>query len=173
MHFTYGGIPVVNGSFSQSSLLLNRLLIKETHAALGSPVSVLDLYCGSGNLSLTLPKTIEVMGMDHNKYGVNAAYLKRKGAYMVGGESKMKKIIAKGEVDTILLDPPRAGAKSLMPAIAESTVRAIVYVSCDPPTLARDLKVLAAGGWKLTSCTAIDMFPNTPHVETVCRLERG
>ena len=85
----------------------------------------------------------------------------------------MKKIIAKGEVDTILLDPPRAGAKSLMPAIAESTVRAIVYVSCDPPTLARDLKVLAGGGWKLTSCTAIDMFPNTPHVETVCRLERG
>ena len=172
MHFAYAGIPVVNGTFAQSSLLLNRLLIKETHAALGTPVSVLDLYCGSGNLSLTLPKTIEVIGMDHNKYGVKAADLKRKGAYLVGGEVKMKKLIAKGEVDTILLDPPRAGAKALVPALADSNVRAIVYVSCDPPSLARDLKILTQANWKLTQCTALDLFPNTPHVETVCRLER-
>ena len=173
MHFAYAGIPVVNGTFAQSSLLLNRLLIKETHAALGTPVSVLDLYCGSGNLTLTLPKSIDVVGMDHNKYGVKGADLKRKGAYLVGGETKMKKLIAKGEVDTILLDPPRSGAKALVPALAECSARAVVYVSCDPPTLARDLKVLAQGGWKLTQCTALDLFPNTPHVETVCRLERG
>jgi len=48
-----------------------------------------------------------------------------------------------------------------------------VYVSCDPATLARDLKGLSDGGWKLDRVRALDLFPNTPHVETVCRLTRG
>ncbi len=168
--FRFDGAPVVNGAFSQSSLLLNRLLVRTTHEMIGEAASVLDLYCGSGNLSLGLPGSIEVSGMDHNKAGVHAANRLRPGAYRVGGETKMRKLLAKGEQATVLLDPPRAGAKALLPALCESTARAIVYVSCDAATLARDLKALAAAGWKVERAAAMDLFPNTPHVEVVCRL---
>jgi 23S rRNA (uracil1939-C5)-methyltransferase len=170
--FKFEGVPIVNGAFSQSSLLLNRVLVKTVHDMIGKPVSVLDLYCGNGNLTLGLPDSVGVLGMDHNKVAVKAAWSMKRGNYVTGGESKMRKLIAKGEADTIVLDPPRAGAKTIMPAIAESHARSIVYVSCDPATLARDVKVLGEKGWKITKATAVDMFPNTAHVETVCRLER-
>jgi 23S rRNA (uracil1939-C5)-methyltransferase len=70
--------------------------------------------------------------------------------------------------DTIVVDPPRTG---LSPAALEGVLRweaaRVVYVSCDPPTLARDAKMLLAGGCQLTSLEAFDFFPNTPHVETL------
>lgn len=170
--FDFDGIPVVNGAFSQSSLLLNRLLRGTVHEFAGSPVSVLDLYCGSGNLSLGFPDRTEVAGIDHNKIAVKAAHRTGRGAYIAGNEHKMIKRIAEGQWDTILLDPPRAGAKPLVPALAGSSARSLIYVSCDPATLARDLKGLYAGGWRLAQIRALDLFPHTPHVETVCLLKR-
>ncbi len=59
-----------------------------------------------------------------------------------------------------------------MPALAHSTTGKIVYVACDPATLARDLKMLGEGGWRLDRAIAVDLFPHTPHVETVCLLTR-
>jgi 23S rRNA (uracil1939-C5)-methyltransferase len=172
-YFLFDGAPIVNGCFSQSSLPLNRLLVKAAQAAMGKPVSVLDCYCGNGNLSIALPERCEVVGMDHNRDATRAARKISERDYRKGDEEKMRALIGKDQWDVILLDPPRTGAKELMPALAASHARALVYVSCDPATLARDVKTLAAEGWKLTQCTAIDMFPNTPHVETVARLERG
>jgi 23S rRNA (uracil1939-C5)-methyltransferase len=55
--------------------------------------------------------------------------------------------------------------------ITPERAESVVYISCDPATLARDLKTLTGHGWKLARVAAVDMFPNTPHVETVCRLE--
>ena len=75
--------------------------------------------------------------------------------------------------DVLVLDPPRVGVESgLREVIATSGPRRCVYVSCDPATLARDLRVLAEGGYRLQSVRAFDLFPQTPHVETIARLER-
>lgn len=170
--FRFDGVPIVNGAFSQSSLLLNRLLVETVREYLGTPPSVLDLYCGSGNFTVALPESISVTGIDHSKPAIKAGYAARPGAYVTGGEAKMCARIGQGEAATILLDPPRTGAKALLSALCASTARSLVYVSCDPATLARDLKELLAGGWRLRTVTAVDMFPNTPHVETVCALDR-
>ena len=73
--------------------------------------------------------------------------------------------------DAVILNPPRAGVDARVTSALEkatSAVRAIVYVSCDPATLARDLSRLP--GWKIAKLTAFDMFPQTAHVETVCEL---
>ncbi len=76
-------------------------------------------------------------------------------------------------VDFLLLDPPRTGAENKdIQGILNLRPRKISYVSCDPATLARDLKKLIAGGYKLESVVAFDMFPQTHHVETVARLTR-
>lgn len=171
--FDFDGVPIVNGGFSQSSLLLNRMLVATVKEFVGTPNTVLDLYCGNGNLSLGLPKKIEVTGLDHNKIAVKAASWKGRGTYQAGQENKMIKKIEENAWECIVLDPPRAGAKPLVPALAKSKAETIVYVSCDPATLARDLKGLSDGGWKLDRVRALDLFPNTPHVETVCRLTRG
>lgn len=74
--------------------------------------------------------------------------------------------------DLILLDPPRAGAQGAVKLIAELNARYISYVSCDPTTLARDLRSLCDAGYKLNRVSAFDLFPQTYHIETVVRLER-
>lgn len=170
--FLFDETPIVNGTFSQSSLLLNRRLVSVAHQYIGGAVSVLDLYCGNGNLSMGLPDKCEVVGVDHSKDAVKAARSASKRDYRTGNENKMKRLIKEDSWDIILLDPPRTGAKSLMHFLGLSQARAIVYVSCDPATLARDVKMLGAEGWQVKHATAVDMFPYTHHVETVCRLER-
>jgi 23S rRNA (uracil1939-C5)-methyltransferase len=69
--------------------------------------------------------------------------------------------------DAVLLDPPRAGAAEAVPLLLSLAPRRIVYVSCHPATLARDLARLAAGGYRLSDVRAIDAFPQTWHVETI------
>jgi len=171
--FVFDGRPIVNGTFSQSSLLLNRMLIKRVERAIGKAPTVLDLYCGNGNLSIGLPKKTEVLGLDHNRFATRAAERIRRRAYRSGGEREMENAIKHNAHEAIILDPPRSGAKALAPALASSKARKLVYVSCDPATLARDLRVLLGGGWQVKEVTALDLFPNTAHVETVCVLERG
>src|SRR5439155_17970559 len=75
------------------------------------------------------------------------------------------------QIDFLVLDPPRAGAESrVIAAVLDLKPRRISYVSCDPATLARDLKKLIAGGYQIASISAFDMFPQTHHVETVVHL---
>jgi len=76
--------------------------------------------------------------------------------------------------DCIVVDPPRKGMyPDALDNIVEMNPRRIVYVSCDPATLARDVKLLAEKGYSITKGTAVDMFPRTHHVETVVALERS
>jgi 23S rRNA (uracil1939-C5)-methyltransferase len=76
--------------------------------------------------------------------------------------------------DFVLLDPPRAGAESaVIKGILDVAAPRVTYVSCDPATLARDLKKLIAGGYAIESLRAFDLFPQTHHVETVVRLQLG
>jgi 23S rRNA (uracil1939-C5)-methyltransferase len=73
-----------------------------------------------------------------------------------------------GRAATIVVDPPRTGiSREAMTAVVRAGATRIVYVSCDPATMARDARRLADGGYELTSLTAFDLFPNTPHVESL------
>jgi 23S rRNA (uracil1939-C5)-methyltransferase len=165
--FLFDGIPIVSGGFSQASLLLNRVLVRVVRDAIGDSASLLDLYCGSGNFSLSLPADWRVLGLDRHAPSIAAAHAVGRHDYTVGDESAFVRAIAREPWEAILLDPPRQGARAIVPALAQSSASRLVYVSCDPATLARDSKALLAGGWTLARLTAVDMFPNTAHVECV------
>jgi len=171
--FRFDGRNIVNGTFSQSSLLLNRVLVEVVAQEAGDAARVLDLYCGNGNLSAGLTKARHIVGLDHNRHAVNAAAGDGHGDYRTGDEAAFAAALRDGPWDVILLDPPRAGAKAIIPALADARADRMVYVSCDPATLARDVQHLASKGWRIARVTAVDMFPNTWHIETVCRMERG
>ena len=170
--FLCDGVPVVNGSFAQSSLLLNRLLVRHVHALIGDARSVLDLYCGCGNFSLALADGRRIVGLDHDGAAIMAADRRDRGEYRVGDEEEFKTHIGDSAWDVILLDPPRAGAKRIMRTLATCDAEAIVYISCDPATLARDAAVLVRGGWSVDGLTVVDMFPHTAHIECVARFRR-
>lgn len=171
--FVFDGLPVVNGAFSQSSLLLNRLLTRVVRDALKGCHRVLDLYCGNGNFSATLPESACVLGMDHNRSAVAAANTIRPDAYRVASEGGFAHALRSSPWDAVLLDPPRTGAKAIAHELASAGAGRVVYVSCDPATLARDAKTMVQAGWRVDSVTAVDMFPHTAHVESVCVLVRA
>lgn len=170
--FVFDGAPVVNGAFAQASLLLNRLLMRTVDEYVGGADSLFDAYCGSGNLSLPLAGRMRVAGMDHHRPAIAAAAALDAGAYRVGGEPDMARAIAGESWGVVLLDPPRQGAKALMPALGRCAAGAIVYVSCDPATFARDAAALHGAGWRIERLCVVDLFPHTPHIETVCRFVR-
>jgi 23S rRNA (uracil1939-C5)-methyltransferase len=171
--FLFDGAPIVCGGFSQSSLLLNRMLVKAAHDALGEGATLLDLYSGSGNFSLPLAQGRAVKGIDHNRAAIAAAQATGRGSYDAGDEGAFVRAIGSDAWDAILLDPPREGAKAIMHALAGSRSGRIVYVSCDPATLARDARVLVDAGWAIESVDAVDMFPQTAHVEVVAAFARA
>ena len=170
--FVFDGVPIVNGAFSQASLLLNRLLVGVVARMAAGASRVLDLYCGNGNLSLGLSEASRVLGIDQSRVAVEAANAAGRGEYRTGGETEFRRAL-KEPWDVVVLDPPRTGAKGVAEVLAGSACGRIVYVSCDPATLARDLKTITARGWRLAEAVALDLFPNTAHVETVCLLERA
>ena len=141
---------------------------------------VADLYCGAGTISLLLAQRARrVIGIEI----VPQAILDAEENARVNGVSNAEFHAAPAEVllpqlvaqglrpDVIVLDPPRKGCEEpVLRAIAQAAPRRVVYVSCDPATLARDLKLLSALGYSPTACQPVDMFCYTSHVETVCLL---
>jgi len=170
--FIMDGVPVVNGAFCQSSLRLNRILRERVTRELVGARTVLDCYCGNGNLTLDIAGRTAVTGLDHNTAAVEAARSTGAGDYRVGDETDMAEIIVSGQFDAIVLDPPRTGARRLAAALAGCRASSIVWVSCDAATLARDLRVVLASGWTPREHVVIDLFPYTPHAEILCVLER-
>ncbi|HRK34703.1 MAG TPA: class I SAM-dependent RNA methyltransferase [Candidatus Hydrogenedentes bacterium] len=169
--FIFDGVPVVCGAFAQGSLLLNRLLRDHVTQCIGGASSVLDLYCGTGNFSLALEA--EVLGIDHNRASITAAVSMAKGEYRVGGEADLQAAISSRKWDAIVLDPPRDGAKNIALALAQCDAGVIVYVSCDPATLARDARILHGAGWQVDTAAVVDMFPHTAHIESVLSFKRA
>ena len=142
--------------------------------------SVLDLYCGVGLFTLPLARTFDrVVGVEANSVATRYARRNLQRAGLMNASVITASVTdwfrrdagAKLPVDFVLLDPPRAGAESaVIKGILYLEPAQISYVSCDPATLARDLKKLVASGYTVGSVAAFDLFPQTHHVETVVRL---
>ena len=142
---------------------------------------LLDLYCGNGNFSLPLAAEVaSVIGIEENADSVLAAEHNRdinKVAnvrfFCDDAGSGVERLLAEGEkFDTVLLDPPRSGAADVVAGIARLQPGKIIYVSCDPSTLARDCGLLTDGGYRVVASVPVDMFPQTFHIESVTLLSR-
>lgn len=144
--------------------------------------TVLDLYCGTGTISLCLAKRAKkVYGAEIVEDAVlnarqNAEENGIKNAeFILGDAADAAASLSKSGIrpDAVVVDPPRKGlSESVIDTIAEMSPSRVVYVSCDPGTMSRDLKRFKGHGYALSYGTAVDMFPRTSHVETVCLLSK-
>ena len=143
----------------------------------------IDVYCGTGTISMILSKRAKhVTGIENIKPAVEdaARNAERNGAgnadfICADAAEALPELIEKGtRPDVIVIDPPRKGCdKAVLNAITGSAVQRVIYVSCDPATLARDVRILVDGGYSIQKVQPIDMFPQTAHVETVVLLSKG
>lgn len=164
--------------FVQINDVVNQQMIAQALALLElQPTDrVLDLFCGIGNFSLPLAKhCASVIGVEGDELAVaqankNAAENKILNATFFCEDlsrSSYDTAWSTQPIDKILLDPPRSGAKELMPWIAQTHARRIVYISCNPATLARDALSLTQQGYTLIKAGVMDMFPHTQHTEAM------
>jgi 23S rRNA (uracil1939-C5)-methyltransferase len=170
--------------FIQVNGEVNRKLVELGVAALdvGAEDDVLDLFSGLGNFTLPLARKVKtVTGVEGEAALIvrarrnaelnsidNASFAQ---ADLFG--EKQHGDWAKRRYAGILLDPPRAGAREIIALFPRFEARRIVYVSCHPATLARDAKLLAEQGWRLTRAGVLDMFPHTAHVESMAVFDRS
>ena len=172
------------------------------YAALTGKETLLDLYCGVGTIGIWMAdKAEKVIGIESVKPAVidanrnsvinniiNTRYICGKAEEELPGMMGLAKLWKWNEVnerverkpeitiehaDVAVLDPPRAGCEEvLLEAVVKAAPDRIVYVSCDPGTLARDIKYLSANGYEFIECTTVDQFPWTSHIEVVAKIQR-
>jgi 23S rRNA (uracil1939-C5)-methyltransferase len=168
--------------FVQANPDINRELINRLISCDIAGKNVLELYCGIGNLTVPMAAArARVTGVEASRTSVedagkNVAALGFTDVKFMTGKADAvlsDRSISQMKWDVIVLDPPRTGARTVVEQISDFTADEIIYISCSPPTLARDLSVLTERGWRLVSAVPLDMFPQTFHVETLCRLKRG
>ncbi|HKW90285.1 MAG TPA: 23S rRNA (uracil(1939)-C(5))-methyltransferase RlmD [Methylomirabilota bacterium] len=172
-----------NSFFQTNTRQAERLfeLVVDSTGLTGSE-TVFDLYSGTGAISLLLARRcrwvygIELAQAAVDDAGVNAAANGVGNCTFLCGEVRfaLPALIAKGvTAEVVVADPPRAGFHpKALHALITLGARRIVYVSCNPTTLARDVGELVRGGYRLDWVQPVDMFPHTPHIEAVARLER-
>ena len=163
----------------QTEILYNKAL---EYADLSGEEIVFDAYCGTGTISLFLSqKAKKVYGVEIVPEAIkdaieNAKQNNIENVEFIVGESEkvIPELIRNGiRADIVVVDPPRKGCeRELLEAISVMKPRKIVYVSCDPATLARDLGILTEFGYRAVEIQPVDMFPQTAHVESVARIER-
>ena len=166
-------------SFFQANRYLLPALVAAVTAEVLPDGAVLDLYAGVGIFSVALGgmgrdgiMAVEGDASSGSDLTVNARQFA--GSVRAVIES-VEAFLADSSLapSTVIVDPPRTGiSKDAMHAVGRLNARRVIYVSCDPPTMARDLARLLAAGYRLTSLRAFDLFPNTPHVECVAVLDR-
>jgi 23S rRNA (uracil1939-C5)-methyltransferase len=157
--------------------------VRSGDGARGAPERFVELYCGIGFLTLPLARRgLRGVAIESDRSAVAdlACNLASAGltdrVEVIAGRVETRRDLARRfeASDLLLVDPPRAGlAARVRDAIVSSGPPRIVYVSCDPATLARDLRLFSEAGYALASFRAFDLFPQTPHVEVVVRLERA
>jgi 23S rRNA (uracil1939-C5)-methyltransferase len=172
--------------FTQVNVSINRLLIRRSMQLLDPQPGerIADLFCGLGNFSLPIARRgAHVIGVEGSaalvkRAGENAAAngLADRSEFAVANlfEATPESLAALGRLDKMLIDPPREGAMAVVKALDENAPRRIVYVSCNPSTLARDAGVLTQEkGYRLVGAGVANMFPHTSHVESIALFERG
>jgi 23S rRNA (uracil1939-C5)-methyltransferase len=170
--------------FTQVNPAMNRILVSRAVRLLDPQPGerVADLFCGLGNFSLPLAaRGAQVVGFEGSRQLVERARENSAANGLVAQFEVMDllkpNLAPFGPFDRILIDPPREGAIELVKALPvggnEGWPRRIVYISCDPATLARDAGVLVhTRGWRLAAAGVVNMFPHTAHVESVALFER-
>lgn len=171
-------------SFFQVNPHMTEVLYKKAleYADITADNDVLDIYCGIGTISLCAAKNakrvigVEIVSqaIENAKYNAAANNISNAEFYASSAEKAVPELLRnKIRPDIVILDPPRKGsdAKTLN-AILSAAPKRIVYVSCNPSTLARDARALADGGYNITKACAVDMFPRTSHVECVALIKR-
>lgn len=168
--------------FTQVNLAVNRQMVARAVALLDIDPSdeVFDAFCGIGNFSLAISRFAKkVTGAEQSASSIARA---RENARLNGVENvsfvvedlqlETSEINGLEGANKVLLDPPRSGAEAMVKRLAGSNVVRVVYVSCNPETLARDIGILENQGFELRSAGIIDMFPHTTHVESMALLVR-
>ncbi len=171
--------------FTQVNLSVNRKMTKLAIDLLDLQPGerVLDLFCGLGNFSLPLARQVGETGFVIGVEGSSEMTQRAKMNATANGlhhtdffaQDLTKDFSSEpwvGQVDALLIDPPRSGALEVMQYLDKFNAKRIVYVSCNPITLARDTAVLLEKGYKLTHAGVMDMFPHTGHVESIARFEK-
>lgn len=166
------------GGFAQVNPEQNRAMVAAVLAAAGlsGTERVLDLYCGVGNFSLPLARRAGwVVGVEEYAPAIAdaKANARRNAIDNVGffSESAEGAIQRHGPFDVVVLDPPRTGACPVMRELLAMRPRRILYVSCDPVTMTRDLQPLVHSGYRVVSARPYDFFPQTWHVESLTVLD--
>lgn len=171
------------GDFTQVNADINRRMIVQAIQLLDLQPEdrVLDLFCGLGNFSLPMARRCQsVCGVEGSQDMVNRAAENARQNAIENTEFYAADLFtdfdqnswARPVYDKVLLDPPRSGALELVSRIRDLSPQTIVYVSCNPATLARDAAELNKQGYRLTHAGIMDMFPHTGHVESMARFER-
>ncbi|NSL56537.1 23S rRNA (uracil(1939)-C(5))-methyltransferase RlmD [Uliginosibacterium aquaticum] len=172
--------------FTQVNVDINRILMRKAMALLDPQPGerIADLFCGLGNFSLPIAaRGASVVGVEGSVAMVRRATenaelngLAERCDFRAANlfEATPKSIAALGKLDKLLIDPPREGAIAVCQALGEQAPRRIVYVSCNPATLARDAALLVGEkGYRLISAGVANMFPQTSHVESIALFERS
>ncbi|MCA2416604.1 23S rRNA (uracil(1939)-C(5))-methyltransferase RlmD [Vibrio chemaguriensis] len=177
-------IPFAPNNFIQVNQAVNQKMVKQAVDWLDPQKSdrVLDLFCGVGNFSLPIAKLAKhVVGVEGvaemvEKATNNASLNQINNAqfYHANLEQDFEGQVWTAErFDKVLLDPARAGASGIIDQVSELGAQRVVYVSCNPATLARDSQSLMEQGYKLTKLGMLDMFPHTSHLESMALFEKS
>ena len=170
------------GGFVQVNSAQNRNMVATMLEllALDGTENVLDLFCGMGNFSLPVARRAgQVAGVEG--YAPSIAYARKNAAFnhisnvefhAADASSIMARYQTTGDLDLVILDPPRAGNYQVSGDLLKACPERILYVSCDPATLARDLVPLVQGGYEVISSQPFDLFPQTWHIESMTLLRR-
>ena len=172
-------------AFFQTNTEMAELLygVVAEYAALEGWERVYDLYSGIGTIALTLaPRAGELWGIELVEQAVADAIAGARrneitNVHFFAGDARtaLPELLERaGRPDVVVVDPPRAGlSKKVVHRIIDASPRRIVYVSCNPTTLAPNAAELVEAGWVLRRVRPVDMFPQTHHIECVALLERG
>ena len=170
-------------SFFQVNPVQTEVLYKKAleFAGLTGKERILDAYCGTGTIGLIMSANAkEVIGAEINRDSIRDAKINaeingiKNARFFTADAGKfIKELASEGEkIDIVVTDPPRAGcSKQFLNSLITLSPKKIIYISCNPETLARDLYILRTGGYKVKRIQPVDMFPFTDHVETVVLLE--
>jgi 23S rRNA (uracil1939-C5)-methyltransferase len=177
-------LEMSHGAFFQTNTEMAERLyaVAAEYAGLSGAERVFDLYCGIGTIGLTMAKSAsEVWGLEIVPEAIanahsNAERNRIENAHFMAGSARtgVRPLIERaGKPDVVVIDPPRAGlSQKIVRRVLECEAKRIVYVSCNPTTLAPNAAQMVEAGYVLRRVRPVDMFPQTPHIECVALLEK-